>query len=121
MKAILRQLTKRPVSKRCLTGSGKQKTNGTIRGREMDKRKRKIRIKNRLIMGSVYLSVIVFVLSALCIDSESWIPTIVCAVCEAWLLFILICNLPKKQKGEKKNVNNSVEKADCNEFQRREA
>lgn len=67
-------------------------------------RKKKIRLKNRLIIGSVYLSVIVFVLSALCIDSESWIPTIVCVACEAWMIFILYCNLRKPtQKGEKRN------------------
>lgn len=66
----------------------------------MDRRK-KIRIKNRIIVGSVYLSIIVFVLSALCIDSDSWIPTIVCGVSEAWMAFIFICNLPKK--GEKKH------------------
>lgn len=66
-------------------------------------RKKKIRIKNRLIIGSVYVSVIVFVLSALCIDSQSWIPTIICGVCEAWMGFILYCNLRKPQKGEKRN------------------
>ena len=66
-------------------------------------RKKKIRIKNRLIIGSVYVSVIVFVLSALCIDSQSWIPTIICGVCDAWLLFILYCNVRKPQKGEKIN------------------
>ena len=69
----------------------------------MDRRK-KIRIKNRLIIGSVYVSVIIFVLSALCIDSENWIPTIICGVCEAWMIFILYCNLRKpSQKGEKRN------------------
>lgn len=67
-------------------------------------RKKKIRIKNRLIIGSVYVSVIVFVLSALCIDSASWIPTIICGCCEAWMGFILYCNLRKpSQKGEKRN------------------
>lgn len=87
----------------------------------MEKRKKKIRIKNRLIIGSVYLSIIAFVLSALCIDSESWIPTIICGVSEAWMAFIFVCNLPKKQKGDKKNGNNSVKNIEFDELQRREA
>lgn len=74
----------------------------------MEKKRRRIRIKNRIILGSVYLSIIVFVLSALCIDSDSWIPTIVCGVCELWVAFILICNLPKK--GEKKHGKVSSQK-----------
>lgn len=85
----------------------------------MEKRKRRIRIKNRLIIGSVYLSVIVFVLSALFIDSESWIPTIVCGVSEFWIAFIFICNLPKK--GEKKHGENRIEETYDEELQRREA
>lgn len=65
----------------------------------MDKRK-KIRIKNKLIIGSVYLAIIAFVISAMFIDSDSWIPAIVCIVSEIWITFILIANLPRK--GEKK-------------------
>lgn len=87
----------------------------------MDRRK-KIRIKNRIIVGSVYLSIIVFVLSALCIDSDSWIPTIVCGVSEAWMAFIFVANLPKKhKKGEKKNVKSCSEETYVDELQRREA
>lgn len=78
----------------------------------MDKRKKRIRIKNRLIIGSVYVSVIVFVLSALCIDSQSWIPTIICGVCEAWMGFILYCNLRKPQKGEKRNEIRNTQNED---------
>lgn len=71
-------------------------------------RKKKIRIKNRLIIGSVYLAIIVFIVSALFIDSASWIPTIVCGVSEAWMAFIFVANLPKK--GEKKHGKISSQK-----------
>lgn len=44
------------------------------------------KMKGFIFEGMNYLMALVFILSALAVDSESWIPTILCGVSALWLL-----------------------------------
>lgn len=48
-------------------------------------RKFKRKAHNFILMSITYVAFIMFLVSACAIDSPSWIPTIVCVVCMAWL------------------------------------
>lgn len=49
---------------------------------------------------SIVVNIVVFVLSACCVDSESLVPTIICFISSAWLLLILFANTRGRKKGE---------------------
>lgn len=48
-------------------------------------RKFKRKAHNFILKSITYAAFIMFLVSACAIDSPSWIPTIVCVVCMAWL------------------------------------
>lgn len=48
--------------------------------------------KNNILKGSIYITVILELLSACDLDSESIIPMIVCFVCAAYLWLIVVAN-----------------------------
>lgn len=41
------------------------------------------------------IAIILMILSACALDSDSWVPTIICAISGAWLVLITIANTPK--------------------------
>ena len=48
--------------------------------------------KNRILRTITAIAGILAFLSILCLDSESWIPSIVLGVCMAWLGLFLLAN-----------------------------
>lgn len=50
------------------------------------------KIKRNILIASVVIALIVFVISICMLDSESWIPTITCAISLIWLLIMGIAN-----------------------------
>lgn len=50
------------------------------------------KIKRSILIASVIIALIVFVISVCMLDSESWIPTITCAISLSWLLIMGIAN-----------------------------
>lgn len=50
------------------------------------------KIKRKILIASVIIALIVFVISVCMLDSESWIPTITCAISLSWLLIMGIAN-----------------------------
>ena len=50
------------------------------------------KIKNRILKGSAMLASLTFLVSGCMIDSKSWIPTIVCAGCMAYLAVFAYAN-----------------------------
>lgn len=63
---------------------------------------------NNLIKAITIVAVIMAILSALCLDSESWIPVIVLAICSGWLLLFTIANCTE-QKYEEGDIWDEVE------------
>lgn len=49
----------------------------------------------KILKGITKLCIIVGLISACCLDSESWLPKIICLVCSVWLLLIAVANTPK--------------------------
>lgn len=47
-------------------------------------------MKTKVLKTITVIALVVLVLAACCVDSDSWIPSIVCLVCEAWLTLMLI-------------------------------
>lgn len=50
------------------------------------------KIKRKILIASVIIALIVFIISICMLDSESWIPTITCAISLGWLLIMGIAN-----------------------------
>lgn len=50
------------------------------------------KIKRKILIASVIIALIVFLISICMLDSESWIPTITCAISLGWLLIMGIAN-----------------------------
>lgn len=50
------------------------------------------KIKRNILIASVIIAIIVFAISICMLDSESWVPTITCAVSLIWLLIMGIAN-----------------------------
>lgn len=48
--------------------------------------------KNKTLKALTWLAGCLFVLSACCLDSLSYIPMIVCSVCAGWLLLMYAAN-----------------------------
>lgn len=49
-------------------------------------------MKNKILKAIAYIVGTLWIISACAIDSESWIPTIVCAVCTAYLALFSYAN-----------------------------
>ena len=49
-------------------------------------------MKNKILKAIAYIAGTLWIISACAIDSESWIPTIVCAVCTAYLALFSYAN-----------------------------
>lgn len=47
--------------------------------------RRKGRIKNRILKTVTWVAVIVGLYSACAVDSQSWVPVIVCVACLSWI------------------------------------
>lgn len=52
----------------------------------------KSKIKNNILKGSAMLASLTFFVSGCMIDSKSWIPTIICAGCMAYLAVFAYAN-----------------------------
>ena len=48
--------------------------------------------KNNILKGSIYIAVILELISACALDSESIIPMIVCLICAVYMLLIVVAN-----------------------------
>lgn len=49
-------------------------------------------MKNRILKTITVIMAVLFLLSASAIDSNTYIPHIVCAISEAWIVLFLIAN-----------------------------
>lgn len=49
--------------------------------------------RKKILKASVIVAVITFILSACMLDSESFIPMIICGVSASWLSFLALVNL----------------------------
>ena len=49
-------------------------------------------MKKKVLKGSIYLAVIMELVSACALDSESFIPMIICIICAAYLALIVLAN-----------------------------
>ena len=52
----------------------------------------KRKTKNRILKGITITSVIMAILSIMCLDSDSWIPVIVLGISVAWILLFSVAN-----------------------------
>nr|DAS45637.1 MAG TPA: hypothetical protein [Caudoviricetes sp.] len=50
-------------------------------------------MKNIIINTINALTMIIFIISALCVDSETWVPMIICAICLGWWLLFCVANI----------------------------
>ena len=50
-------------------------------------------MKNKILKGSLYITVILEIISACALDSESIIPMIVCDICTAYLVLLVAANV----------------------------
>lgn len=59
----------------------------------------------KILKALTIVAVIVMLISACAIDSDSWIPYIVCGISNAWLVLMTIANMPKgDHHGPRKNI-----------------
>lgn len=60
----------------------------------------------KILKALTIMATIIMLLSACAIDSDSWIPYIVCGISSAWLVFMTIANMPKGSDGHgpRKNI-----------------
>lgn len=49
-------------------------------------------MKNLILKTITAIMAVLFVLSAACLDSDTYIPHIICVVAEAWFVLFLIAN-----------------------------
>lgn len=52
----------------------------------------KSKIKKNILKGSAMLASLTFIVSGCMVDSRSWIPTIICTVCMAYLALFAYAN-----------------------------
>lgn len=62
---------------------------GLLRGGNMNPR---IRRKNKILKVSAVTAIAVGILAAMCLDMDSWIPTIILAICVGYLTIFAIAN-----------------------------
>ena len=51
--------------------------------------------KNRILKSLLAISVVGCFLSGLALDSDSWIPIVVCGICATYLLIFTLANVPR--------------------------
>ena len=49
-------------------------------------------MKNKILKAINYIMAIIFLLSICLLDSDTWIPCIVCFVCEIWFAIFVFAN-----------------------------
>lgn len=57
-----------------------------------ENQKRKLKLKNKIIKSITYVMAFIFIFSACLLDSDTWIPYIVCCVCLAWFILFMFVN-----------------------------
>ena len=57
--------------------------------------RRRNTIKNAIIKTITTIAVIVALLDACCLDSNSWIPIVVLWICIVWICLVAVANFPK--------------------------
>ncbi len=58
----------------------------------LKKKRKKQQLKDKLLIASLCISIALFVLSMLALDSASWVPTIVCACSELYIAAFFYVN-----------------------------
>lgn len=60
----------------------------------------------KILKALTIIAIIVAILSACALDSESWLPYTACGISSAWLFLITIANAPKGSdgRGPRKNI-----------------
>ena len=51
-----------------------------------------MRIKNKILKTITVIMAVLFILSASALDGDTYIPHIICAISEAWVVLFLIAN-----------------------------
>ena len=59
---------------------------------ENEIQKRKLKTKNEILIGITIAIILIFMVSGSCLDADSHIPLIVCALCELWFVLFLFAN-----------------------------
>lgn len=49
-------------------------------------------MKNKILKTITFMATMGFIIAGCALDSESYLPAIVCAVCLAWLMLFVIAN-----------------------------
>ena len=59
----------------------------------------------KIIRFITYLALLGLIFFSACLDSDSWFPTVACGCCIAWLMLIVIANLPRGGDGTGRREN----------------
>ncbi len=62
-----------------------------------------------ILAPSIPISALTVIISICMLDSESWIPTIVCTVSLLWLLMVLVINDPARDKKKRRSEEDDIE------------
>ena len=65
--------------------------------------------KTYILAPSIPISALTVIISICMLDSESWIPTIVCTVSLLWLLMVLVINDPAKDMKKKRRSEDEID------------
>lgn len=65
--------------------------------------------KTYILAPSIPISAITVIITICMLDSESWIPTIVCTVSLLWLLMVLVINDPAKDMKKKRRSEDEID------------
>ena len=57
-----------------------------------ENQKRKLKLKNRILKSITYVMAFIFIFSVCLLDSDTWIPYIVCFICMIWFVLFIIAN-----------------------------
>lgn len=67
-----------------------------------ENQKRKLKMKNEILITITVAVFLIFIVFGSCLDTNSSIPFIVCALCEVWFMLFLIVNWNMIKKIENK-------------------
>ena len=62
-----------------------------------------------ILAPSIPISALTVIISICMLDSESWIPTVVCTVSLLWLLMVLVINDPAKDMKKKRRSEDEID------------
>ena len=60
--------------------------------RKSNLKRRVFKMKNKILKAINFIVAIIFLLSICLLDSDTWIPCIVCFVCEIWFAIFVFAN-----------------------------